>query len=176
MQILLKKEADQLLLSNGLMIGEWNELTDVDKGASEHTTYLPSRNASELYVVSILLAKWISDGGWSLLQFDNSTSPLDDEVDIFERLVLASGQCWNIGEQRTFVFNATDDKNMHLLGILIFFTLLFEWHVYITSETSKYAQRLGLQDGVIHFFGDRKSIVSATKLIDGVNKNPLKFV
>ena len=58
---------------------------------------------------------------------------------------------------------------------LVFFSLLFEWHVYLTSQSSTGGRRLGLLDGVAYFFGDAKTIEQADMLTTCVAEDPLRL-
>lgn len=176
MQMLSHAKADQLLMPLGMKIGGWNELTSVHSGAVTHRAYSPPSNALELYVVAYRLSAWIVSGEWTLLQVDNSTSPTDDELRVFEKLVLAGQQEWRIGNQRTFLFEGSSDSESQSLKttvvLLIHFALLFGWHVHLASEASLHGHRLALQDGVVYFFGDAQAIETADSLVKSMAADP----
>jgi hypothetical protein len=177
MRVLSRIEADHLLLALGLKIGNWNELADDSEGVVTSKGYRPPRNALELYVVARQLLNWIAGGEWTFLQVDNSTAPANDEIRVFEKLMFHGEERWDIGAQRSFLLDdaskvgsATDQTS---LVLLIFFSLVFEWHVYLTSKNSTRGQRLALQDGVVYFFGDAKTIERADTLVSRIAESPL---
>lgn len=176
MRILPRSAVDLLLSPMGLKIGNWNELTRV-AGAESYKTYRPSPDALELYAFAQRLLTWLSPIGWTLFQIDNSTSPADDEVNIFERLVLAERK-WDIDNQRSFIFDDTPEKKLlgdrTALVLVTFFSLLFEWHVHLVCENSRERKRIALQDGIVHFFGDKDAIDGAVLLIQQSMKTPLR--
>ena len=169
MRMLSKHEADQLLVGLNLKIGNWNELTNVDSDAVLSKAFRPSRGAVELYEEARRMLGWIACGGWTLLQIDNSTAPTDEEIAVLEKLVLPAGAQWDVAEQKSFLFDgiseassATDQTG---LVLIVFFSLLFEWHVYLTSEHAASGQRLALQDGVVYFFGESEAIDTAKVVV-----------
>lgn len=162
-------KANELLAPLGMKVGSWNELSNLPSLKVTQRAYSPPADAMELYVAAHRLANWIGSGSWTLLQVDNSTSPSEDELAIFERLVL-NGRQWDIAEQHTFLLGAGAQRST--LVLLVYFSLLFTWHVHLTSETSLSGQRLALQDGVAYFFGDAATIQSADELIASLAADP----
>lgn len=170
MEAIDRIRADQLLLPLGVEIGGWNELRDLPPSETTHRAYSPPSDALGLYVAAHRLANWINLGSWTLLQIDNSTSPTGDEVAIFEKLILNEQQPWNIAAQHTFLLDG--DARKSTLVLLIYFALLFAWHIHLASETSLRGQRLALQDGVAYFFGNAATIRSADELITSLAGEP----
>ncbi|NIA67394.1 hypothetical protein HBA54_02190 [Pelagibius litoralis] len=179
MRILSQVEADELLRPLQLKIGEWNRLNDLASDDVPYKVYHPSRDTRELYVLAGYLLDWFAPEGWVLLQVDNSTWPSDDETGVFERLAFAAKQRWDIDTQRSFLFGDSSedefDIDRHQLILLIFFSLMFEWHVYLTCEKATPGQRLGLQDGVVYFIGEAKLIDAADATLQQIAENPLRF-
>lgn len=179
MRTLLRSEVDPLLLVVGLKIGNWNELADIAAGGVLRKAYRPPNNAIELYVAAGHLLNWLAPEGWTLLQVDNSTAPTDDEIRVFERLVFGDDRTWDVGGQRSFLFDDAGKTefgaDQATLVLLVFFSLLFEWHVYLTSQSSTGGRRLGLLDGVAYFFGDAKTIEQADMLTTCVAEDPLRL-
>jgi len=170
-KILDLPEANRLLLELGLKVGEWNELTDLEDAAS-HRAFVPSRDATQLYVAANRLLDWIPDAGWVLLQIDNSTAPSEDEASVFEQLMGSVGP--NLMERHAFAFRDVAEVKTKL-ALLINFFLLFEWHVYLAFENGAKSQRLGLLDGVVYFFGRDSEIERADDLVRSIHESPLSF-
>lgn len=164
MLVLDHQRAIELLAPLGLGIGGWNELRALRPEAAPHKSYSPPTEAIELYVVADRLAQWVASGAWTLLQVDNSTSPTEDEIAVFEKIAFNGLSSWDVGKQHSLLVEG--QGRCPTLVLLIYFALLFEWHVYLTSAASFAGQRLALQDGVVYFFGDAVALRSAEALID----------
>jgi len=175
MRVISKFDADHLLANNGLKIGKWNELTDTIPGSVKYIELCPSKDALELYVVAKRIRLWLPFSEWMLFQIDNSTAPEDDEVKVFELLVLQDDQQWVVSEQKSFLIEDVKGRAISTIDLLIYFSLLFEWHVHLTTAHSKNGQRLVIQDGIIYFFGDDNSIKDAEAVITVLHENPLSF-
>ncbi|WP_193371058.1 hypothetical protein [Pelagibius marinus] len=180
MRVLSQTEANDLLRPLGLEIGSWNGLNELGSEKCPYRVYLAPPGALELYVLAGHLLDWLAPKDWVLFQVDNSTVPVgDDEHRVFERLVFNAEQRWDIGTQRSFLFGdvAVDDPKAvrEQLILLIFFALMFQWHVYLTCENAVPGQRLGLQDGAIYFIGDDRLIDRAEALIEKLTENPLRL-
>ena len=153
-------------------LGQYGSVRGVSgNGHSYRDWHTPPTDALELYVAAHRLANWVVSGSWTLLQLDNSTSPAEDEIAIFEKLALKP---WDIAEQHTFLLN--DQGRESTLVLLIYFALLFTWHIHLTSEASLGGQRLALLDGVAYFFGPTPAIQSADELIKNAAANPRALV
>ncbi|HOE41652.1 MAG TPA: hypothetical protein PLB25_08500 [Rhodoferax sp.] len=170
MEVIDRIRAEQLLLTLDLKIGDWNELTVRSPSKATHRSFAAPTSALELYVAAHRLASWISSGSWTLLQIDNSTSPMDDEVAVFENLVLKGQHSWDIAAQHTFLLDGSARQST--LVLLIYFALLFTWHIHLVSEASSSGQRLALQDGVVYFFGDASTTAAADELIASLISEP----
>ena len=92
MRVINQQLANQLLVPSGIRIGDWNELCSLQLGGVLHRSYLPPAEALELYVAAHRLAQWVISGSWTLLQVDNSTSPTEDEIAVFEKLIFNGEQ------------------------------------------------------------------------------------
>lgn len=169
MRAISVKRAKEMLGPLGLSIGAWNELTDIQH-ASENFMYQPPRLANELYVFCHDLAQWLSSEDWTLIQIDNSTSPLEDEIKIMESIFAMS-----ISEKTdaniSFIVDGNDIHSK--LTMLVFLIIIFEWHVYLVSSSSKNGKRLGLQDGVAYFFGSSRQLKDARSITEKFKSNPL---
>ena len=120
--------AGQLLLTLYLKIGDWNERTVRSPSKATHRSFAAPTRALELYVAAHRRASWIISGSWTLLQIDNSTSPMDDEVAVFENLVLKGQHSWDIAAQHTFLLDGS--ARQLTLVLLIYFALLFTCLLY----------------------------------------------
>ncbi len=176
-KVLERDEANILLASLGLRVGDWNELTASNSAGQLNYAYVPPTEALELYVVSQRLTAWLGTRGWTLLQIDNSTSPTSDERRVFEAVVF-EGKTFSFQDgQRSFLFNADsdfdDDSIQTKVALLVYFALLFGWHVHLTSRSSSNGKRLALLDTVAYCFGDETAVHAAEKVIDQLTSNPL---
>jgi hypothetical protein len=156
-------EASELLATLGLTIGGWNELVEITKKKAVNRRCTAPKEARALYLFSQQLLEWLSSktSDWVLLQIDNSTSPLPDEVTVFELLVWGAADHWDVATQRTFVIEMAADRDADVatrLRMLIFISLMFEWHIHLTCQRSVDGRRLGLLDGVAYLFGDEVAV------------------
>jgi hypothetical protein len=163
MQPIDSQHAEKLLEALGLRIGGWNELCALYPDSISHKAYSPPAEALELYVVAHRLALYVTSDAWILLQIDNSTCPSADEVTIFEKLAFGGHQPWDIARQHTFLLEGRERSST--LVLLIYFALLFGWHIHLTSASLSAGQWLGLQDGTAYFFGDATALRAAEDLI-----------
>ena len=161
----------------GVTIGKWNELTSSKNFEEFSFGYMPPRDSTLMYVASQKIAKWLDVRDFFILQIDNSTSPMDDEVNIFQTLIVPCGGGFDISEQRSYFF-AKSDKAMDVRGLLVlivYFSILFSWHVHLISDASSNGSRIAIQDGVIYFIGDGEAIEKSKELISKKKKNPLSI-
>lgn len=172
MKVLSRGEAERLLKSIALAIGKWNELCDLSPSMSSCRCYAAPSDAESLYVLAHHLCQWIRADGWVLLQVDNSTAPTDDEVAIFEEVSFASTRRWLVGEERSFLLEDAAFGRRAKLVLLVYFCLLFGWHIHLAAQGSVSGQRLSLQDGAIYFFGDVNVLARAEDLILATQNQP----
>ncbi|MFD2234610.1 hypothetical protein [Phaeospirillum tilakii] len=169
-----REKAESLLISVGLRIGGWNQLAEMDGVLSRHIQFHPGRGQSELYVLARHLSKWVARNGWVLIHFDNSTLPLDVEIDTVSFIFLAPGERWDITRQRIILVDSGDAANNHeAVSLMIFFGLMFEWHFYLAGEHAEPGRRLGILDGTVYFFGQTDALAEAGELIEQVTHTPL---
>ncbi|WP_409525035.1 hypothetical protein [Nitrincola sp. MINF-07-Sa-05] len=174
MRVINQQLASQLLDPSGIRIGDWNELLcSLQLGGVLHRSYSPPAEALELYVAAHRLAQWVISGNWTLLQVDNSTSPTEDEIAVFEKLIFNGEQSWDVAEQRTFLLEGAE--RLSTLVLLIYFALLFTWHIHLASEASLEGRRLALQDGGAYFYGNDSTLQDADELIVSLTTAPLKL-
>ncbi|MEO3430520.1 hypothetical protein AAFN88_16800 [Pelagibius sp. CAU 1746] len=171
MRVLTQAEADSLLQPLDLKVGEWCELACLSSEVFPNKAYRPNPDARELYVLAGHLLDWLDPKDWVILQIDNSTAPLFDESKVFEELAFEPGQRWDLGNQRTFLFGIERAK----LILIVFFSLVFEWHVYLTCKSADQGQRLGLQDGIVYFIGRPEMVGAAEAMVERIAENPLRL-
>lgn len=167
-RLISRIEADAMLKTKGLIIGSWGEFREADSSCFGVRSFAPSRDARELLYLSRDIVSWLGPGAWVLYQVDNSTCPLDLENLVFDRIVLDLQCHWDIAEVRSFLFGFADEageKNSMDLILLIGYSIAFEWHVHLVSEATSAGQRVAIQDGVIHFYGDQKVLSEADRMI-----------
>lgn len=161
-------ETNSLLSTIRMTIGSWNQIEHLNCPPSHCYKYIPENDPHEIYILAKELIEWFNESGWIIYKFDNSTFPSDDEISTFETIFLDEHYNWDITEQNTLLFNEKDstkpseNKKLHLL---IFFSIMFEWHAYIVSENSSEPKRLGLIDGVVYFMGDKVHVEQGEQLI-----------
>jgi hypothetical protein len=168
MRSLTNAEASEFLAARGFRIGGWNELLETNTDKTITRQCAAPVEARELFNFAQHLMAWLSpkESDWFFLQIDNSTSPLEGEVGVFENLVLSNAMKWNVGHQHSFLFDkdSVPDAGSSVipaLVMLVFFALAFEWHIYLVAEKSGRGQKLGLLDGVAYLFGTEEIVRQA---------------
>lgn len=176
-RILSKPDSGALLAPFGLTIGNWNEIVGTELASGEVVSVRAPHDGLELFVLVGHLAHWIGCDEWAFFQVDNSTSPTNDEIAVFQAIALRGAQ-WDIVNERSFVFSALQGNSQQgvrtTIGLVMYFSLLFEWHVHVTANGARSQQRLALQDGVVHFFGDTLALERARSLLKLLAENPLR--
>lgn len=156
------EEARRFASQQGFEIGQWNELKPVF-GVGINSVE-PTTESQSLYSLAMRLCGWINSSDWVLIQLDNSTFPTEDETKVFERIALLEKE-WNPAIERTFYIAATDSSDQLgkdvTLTLMIYFAIVFDWHIHIISGVTERGKKLALLDGVIHFFGSKESIASS---------------
>ena len=153
-RLLARVEAESLLARLGLKIGPWNGVTATGHSAVRSLPY--SRDVRDTFSLAHALLRWLSPSecDWYLLQFDNSTCPLENEQETFESVMRLEPDVWDIGLHRTVVAeNYSASEAQSTVGLLIFLSLVFEWHVHLVASSAIDGRRIGLLDGVAHLFG-----------------------
>lgn len=170
MKIIDKAEANELINPLGLKIGEWNQIESLHVDGLHCYKYIPSKNAIDIYFLVGKLLNWINVNGWILYQIDNSTFPLDDEIKVLEKIVSNGELQWDVSRHHSFLFCGAESDGDILcsttLVFLLYFSILFEWHIYMVSEGAAIFQRLAIIDGVIYFMGGKESVESGMLLIE----------
>lgn len=179
MKILSHPEADEILAPLDIKIGKWNELSDTVFNRQNTSVILKAPKAAiEIYVIALWLTDWLPKGKWKLIQIDNSTSPSRDESLLFGQLMSLPMGEWDIATQKTFLLDLNDDiaarqqLDMVIVSV-IFFALMFQWHIHIVSDGGARGQRLAIQDGFAYFFGNDENISAAKTLVEQVFLHPV---
>ncbi|MGO1000075.1 hypothetical protein [Lysobacter sp. CA196] len=176
-RLLTQLESANLLEKTDLKIGNWGELST----ATSHQKFLqhsPSTSAIELYATAHCIIEWLAPGNTTLLLLDNSTMPSDDELETFGGLFLSPGEKWDIDATRGIAWTipaggATAVNSA--IAIAAMLSTMFGWHAHLASENSTSGKRLGLQDGIIYFYGDSIELDKATRLINQITTNTLSM-
>lgn len=182
MKCLSKDEANLLLDSNGMVLGDWNRIVDLNRQNKKNDffiNYQAPRDALHLYCFSQHVAGWLPSGNWKIFQIDDSTSLAPDEAFLLARLLYGTADAPNFLRDRTFVFEFGDDEDANVkvemvIANLIYVFLLFECHGYVVSSASQSGEILGVQDGFIYFISRDRHISGAQELISEFEKNPVK--
>lgn len=178
-RLLSSEEARDLLENINLKIGDWNELADTIPGTSNYFAFTPPQDAAHLYTLTHRLTMSLLDKAWVLVQIDNSTAPLPDELKVFEALASIPSGKWDIGTQRTFLFENCSrgaSENCARLAMIVFFAIVFSWHLYITFDGANDGSRIGIQDGIVYFVGNYDYLKSAKEFSGDFEKNPLSLL
>lgn len=169
MRFLSQKEAENFLRPIRLEIDCWNRLKySSDSGAFTRQQWLPDGNQNQ-YVVSAHLAQWLSIKDWFFVQIDNSTSPIREEKYVFQKVIGGRYGHLDINSDRSILIKFEDneplDYRMASLMLVIYFALIYCWHVDIVSDAAQIGQRLRISDGVVYFYGAEQQIRFAQELI-----------
>lgn len=183
MKCLTKYEANIILRSVGMQIGDWNEVMEIPNRSHKKPTWLNYRAPkAELLNFSHHIARWLPDGKWKIFQIDNSTGWMDPiQASLFGGLLFGANNHEtldaNVRLNRTFLFEF--DGTVHakeyaelLIANLIYLFLLFESHGYVVSSGSSSGEILGIQDGFAYFSSHDAKVSGADKLLESFERNP----
>ncbi len=177
-RIIDRSEATTLLKSVTFEIGSWNEVRSIGgQGSKENTVSLQSpRDAAQMFCLAQHATGWIPPGTWKLLQFDNSNSFTRVESVFFSQLLFGSQRMvdFNAIENSTVVFEFSGEQTENIdlqISNMVFALLLFESHAYLVSSGSSAHERVGIQDGVVHFSSSGRT---ATGALDAFRADPAR--
>jgi hypothetical protein len=71
----------------------------------------------------------------------------------------------SIVDEKGLLLFQTSVKNSQI-ALVIYFSILFCWHIHFVSDTSKNGARLSLQDGIVYLIGSQEVIESGLKMLD----------
>jgi len=181
MKCLTVVEANEILRSIGMEIGNWNQITDIancEHRKSIWKNYQAPKNSHELFYFAEHVAGWLPRGSWKIFQLDNSTSLDAVQAYLFNKLLSGSTYDSDLEKNKTFLFEFGPDGKSNteaelLIFNLIYLMLLFEGHVQVVSSNSSAGQRLSIQDGFVYFSSRESDISGAETLLRNFECNPL---
>lgn len=168
MRILSKAQANIYLNKIGITIGSWNQLCS-NSGHHHKTSnwinYRAPSDARKLYYFARNINKWLPYGAWKIIQIDNSTSLLEDEELLIQRLI--SGNFDKMKSLHGNTFISESDTEDDLFSSLIFLLLLFEQHGQIISSSCMNGKHLSIQDGYVYFIScNNNDLIEAKNLLN----------
>ena len=180
MRYLTREDANALLRTIGIKVGDWNQLVDIDARAHERRQWTNHRAPADTrgsYAFAQYLAGWIPSGEWKLLQIDNSTSMDPVQQALVSSLLFGPTEIANLLERRSFLFEFTGDATFDVaselqLCNLIFSFLIFDAHVQIVSSSGNAERYLSLQDGVAYLIARDIKMAGAEILLKTFGENP----
>lgn len=177
MRTLLKSEANEILLTMGLEVSDWGGVSAFDNCPSSIKTFKPSKKALELYVTSMHLSKWLAASEYLLIQADNSTFPSADEILVLKVILGPLVDEWLSASNRSLLIEENSGSSLcadaEMVALVIYFSIIFEWHICLVSGRKGVGARLGIQDGVVSFYGDKILIEKANSIIRNSSVRPL---
>jgi len=181
MKCLTFNEANAYLSAIGMMLGNWNQVTDIDSSVHKARSYEKGRapaGSLELLNFAQHMAGWVPNGDWKIIQLDNSTNLDPIQASLFGGLMYGPRDIRDLDfeEQRTFLFQLgqSDDSSTELLiAHLVYLLLLFECHGYVVSSGSSSGEVLSLQDGFVYLSSRDKEAAGAKSILQASEKNPL---
>lgn len=178
-EILSKSDADNFLSPLGLLVGDWGGVTVSDASLFSTVTFEPSKIALELYVTSMVLSKWLDRDGRILAQADNSTFPTADELAVFRIILGPLADGWILAENRSLLVQADAYRDAsqisQVIALLIYYSILFEWHVHLVSVCKEGVSRLVIEDGIVSVCGSGRLRESIDVVVRKITARPLQF-
>jgi hypothetical protein len=179
---LSKIEADSLLNSIGMKIGNWNQITERNDNKLESIIESAPANGLQLYCFAAYIAGWLPKGQWKLFQLDNSQGFSAYDAFFFGRLLFGSAQIpnLNLSGNSTFLFefgqgHDVDNDTELLITNLIYVFLLFQGNGQIISSGSLNKQYLSLRDSVVYFVSKDKAKTGAVDLLKNYQNDQSSF-
>jgi hypothetical protein len=91
---------------------------------------------------------------------------LDDEVIIFDGLFSIFSEIFDLNKKRLYLLKIDDKRHEAALLLLIYFSLVFKFHIQIVSEKSTQNARVSIQDGAIYFIGGNDVIIKGEEFME----------
>ena len=114
-----------------------------------------------------------------VIQADNSTFPTSDECAVFRIIFGDLADDWLSAESRSLVFLNQEIGSVRIdvqrLALLIYYSILFEWHVHIVCIHENRVLRIGLEDGVVCVRARGRLDKSVEALVQGILDDPLRL-
>lgn len=161
MKILTIDEANSVLSGAGMKLGAWNEI--VGELGAAYVSFQPPDCGRFIFKFVEKTLEWMEPKTWLFVQFDNSTSPLDGQASVLDSLIGRAPGTWDIGHERSFIFENLDESSRTKVVLLTYFSILFEWHIHVVSADE--LRRISVQDGVIYFIGSDQAVADGRALI-----------
>lgn len=158
-----------------ISVGQWNQLISLASENNMSIDLCLGDGALENYATSSRLGRWIGYKGGVLFQVDNSTAPMPDEEMVFCNILSNFLLDFNLLKSKSYLMNVRGGKDECGVNLLIYFSLIFKWHVHFLSGESRDGARLSIQDGVVYFMGAEAVIAGAGVLIDKIKRNSLEM-
>lgn len=156
-----------------LKIGKWREVTSFYPEYNLCLSLNTGADALKLYNLSHIVAKWLSIDNFFIIQIDNSTCASSDEIDIIDTISQGEINRAFFEKRSPMIINGSNvRKNCVLLAMLIYFSIIFSWHIYFIPDTSFKGKRVAVLDGMLCFFGDSTILNDAKLLLDKIKNNP----
>jgi hypothetical protein len=178
MKVLDKYSANGLLGGIGLKIGKWNRIVFLDESKDYHKiSFQASRDALLMYCLSLHIVGWLPDGEWKILQIDDATVPIKDEI-VFVSRLLGLDKPLDFAKERSIMFEFSEARKIELnltISYLVYIFLLFEWHVYFVSSGVKETEMICIQDGFVHFVSGREDMSDILDLFQAFEKDTTRY-
>ena len=156
-----------------LEIGKWNEVISSFPEYNLCYSLNTNTDALRLYNLSWAIARWLSVDNHFIIQIDNSTCASSDEIDVVD--MISQGEINQVFfEERLpkIINRSSAGNNCLLLAMLIYFSIIFSWHIYFIPDSSFEGKRFAALDGMLCFFGSSTVINDVQSLLEKIENNP----
>lgn len=156
-----------------LEIGKWNGVTSSCSEYNLCYSLNTNTDALRLYNLSWAVARWLSVDNYFIIQMDNSTCASSDEIDVVD--MISQGEIDQVffEERLPKIINGSSAGNdCALLAMLIYFSIIFSWHIYFIPDSSFEGKRFAALDGMLCFFGSSTVINDVQSLLEKIENNP----
>jgi hypothetical protein len=172
MKIVTREEADVLLACVGMKIGDWNKPVYADEMRSRTTRWFnhpAPTDAHELYLFSLFISEWLTNGQWKMLQFDDSNQFSFNEATILSIVGLGFDEVLDLNSGKNSSFLVLPERESEVrdrirVAWLLYLLLLFKAHAYLISSSGS-GDHLGIHDGRIYFIASDEGLTNARGLL-----------
>lgn len=165
-----------------MQLGKWAELRYLHPDDAERKVFAKVRtpsDAKELSLFSQKIIEWISPAQWVLVQFDNSSWLMSDQLAVFGAFLNEDSHPLR-EKTNTILFEIGSEAQLSLrqqviISHFIFLISLFDSHAYLASPGAVNGRYLGVQDGFAYLLakeGSDDDVKGFAKELANLKENP----
>lgn len=170
LNIIEKEDALSVLSEKLMTLDGWNRVQYLSSPLLTPIQILPEKYEGQTYSFACNLADWVDANNCAYIFISDSTQPIREEGFVFFKTIGRMSKVPNLAVKNIFYVSASDfdskSEYFSTLSLLIYFCILFEWHVNFVGDGTK---KLSINDGVIYLYSNSMSDDSIS-VIDAIQQ------